>query len=203
MRVLEINMIPWGMIEDTIAVALAWQSSAIDKVECVNSYGFMNLMSLAKDAGALTNLTELIGMCHDPSFNVPEVAMPAKKQPQQPTSQPPSKLTRGSSSTRDRSRSRSKAPWHSSSWGSKFGVSIGPGFFEQHGVKLEDHELELADAFQLDEQAIKHLRILKQELPQEADTFVTKLQAKLANNETLRNPSAFVITCVRNALHSK
>ena len=196
MRVFEINMIPWGMIEDTIAVALAWQSGAIKKVECANSYGFMNLTSLAKDAGALTNLTELIGMCHDPSFNVPEVAMLVKKQPQRPTSQPPSKLTRG------RSRSRSKqqhasAPWHS---GSKAGSSADKGIFEREGVKLEDHELELADAFQLDEQAIKHLRILKQELPQEADTFVTKLQAKLANNETLRNPSAFVITCVRNAM---
>jgi hypothetical protein len=66
------------------------------------------------------------------------------------------------------------------------------------GLSLDD--IEMIEHWQLDGQALKNLKALALQIPDEKSALVRKLQKKASCGENLRNPSAFVITCCKNAM---
>jgi hypothetical protein len=66
------------------------------------------------------------------------------------------------------------------------------------GMSIDDYEM--VEHWQLDSQALKLLKTLALSLPHEKCALVGKLQKKAQFQEGLRNPSAFVITCCKNAM---
>lgn len=64
--------------------------------------------------------------------------------------------------------------------------------------ELSEHDWWICSQLKLDSQAVKAIRRLALELPDQKQTFMAVLEDKL-DKGSLKKPSNFVITCVNNA----
>jgi hypothetical protein len=65
---------------------------------------------------------------------------------------------------------------------------------------LSKDDMDMIHHFQLDHEASKMLKQLSAAMPSEKIALISKLQKNAETHDLLRNPSAFVITCCKNAL---
>ena len=79
-------------------------------------------------------------------------------------------------------------------------VSTPNGDVDISGVHFDFDDIEAIDNWQLDEQAGVNLKMLAVVSMPEKVTPLRKLRQRFENGETLRNASAFVIACSKNAI---
>jgi hypothetical protein len=201
--ILELNMLQPELIGCTLDFALQWQEGTLTTIELPSSWCNHDLLASLSCNQAKANMRVALAdvIAAEALARGDEVVQhPADVVADLPPPPPPApvpgqlKRERGDDDYDDDDHSDGYHQQLRKSWkSSSASCSVS-------GLSLDD--LEMIDHWQLDGQAEKILKALALEAPDEKTALVRKLQKKAACGENLRNPSAFVITCCKNALGS-
>jgi hypothetical protein len=214
-QILELNMVQPELLSCTLDFALAWQEGKLHSIELPSSWGNHDLLASLGCHQAVANMqVALVDVIAAEAAARGDVVPEHRDDvvPELPPPPPPApgpgqmKRERGDDDYDDDDHSDgyyqqnrksddhpelhqqpNRKSWRSSSTNSSIS-----------GLSLDD--LEMIDHWQLDGQATKNLKALALDAPEEKSALIRKLQKKAACAENLRNPSAFVITCCKNAM---
>jgi hypothetical protein len=216
-QILELNMVQPELLSCTLDFALEWQEGKLHSIELPSSWGNHDLLASLGCNQAVANMKVALVDVMAAEAAARGDVVPEQRDDVVPELLPPPPPAPGPSMKRERADDDYDDDDHSDGYylqqSRNSDDDHSDGYHQQpnrkswksssttcsvSGLSLDD--LEMIDHWQLDGQATKNLKALALDAPEEKSALVRKLQKKAACAENLRNPSAFVITCCKNAM---